>query len=202
MFNEGNQIHNFMSSSGSGTAINYGSGSGSVFLTRTVPVPVPLVKKLRFLRFRFRFHNTALRLPPFHFDADPDPAFHFWCGFSPSYPFWCWSGSSFPTWCGSGSATLRGRGLKRSGWSDDGWQVWRGADAGSVLFLTLDPGSGIGFSGSRIPNPIIFDSLMTNFWVKGTTILIVLAKKISLSVCKIIIYNFRIFMATKNSRTK
>jgi hypothetical protein len=58
MFNEGNQIHNFMSSSGSGTVINYGSGSGSDFLTSygsgygsgstgqkvtvpTVPVPVP-----------------------------------------------------------------------------------------------------------------------------------------------------------------
>ncbi len=27
MFNEGNQIHNFMSSSSSGTVINYGSGS-------------------------------------------------------------------------------------------------------------------------------------------------------------------------------
>jgi hypothetical protein len=55
MFNEGNQIHNFMSSSGSGTVINYGSGSGSDFLTSygsgsgstsqkvtvpTVPVPV------------------------------------------------------------------------------------------------------------------------------------------------------------------
>ncbi len=57
-FNEGNQIHNFMSSSGSGTVINYGSGSGSDFLTSygsgygsgstsqkvtvpTVPVPVP-----------------------------------------------------------------------------------------------------------------------------------------------------------------
>jgi hypothetical protein len=31
MFNEGNQIHNFMSSSGSGTVINCGSGSD--FLT-------------------------------------------------------------------------------------------------------------------------------------------------------------------------
>jgi hypothetical protein len=31
MFNEGNQIHNFISSSGSGTVINYGSGSD--FLT-------------------------------------------------------------------------------------------------------------------------------------------------------------------------
>ncbi len=52
MFNEGNQIHNFMSSSGSGTVINYGSGSGSDFLTSygstgqkvtvpTVPVTVP-----------------------------------------------------------------------------------------------------------------------------------------------------------------
>jgi hypothetical protein len=56
MLNEGNQIHNFMSSSGSGTVINYGSGSD--FLTSygsgygsgstiqkvtvpTVPVPVP-----------------------------------------------------------------------------------------------------------------------------------------------------------------
>ena len=33
MLNEGNQIHNFMSSSGSGSVINYGSGSGSDFLT-------------------------------------------------------------------------------------------------------------------------------------------------------------------------
>jgi hypothetical protein len=58
MFNEGNQIHSFMSSSGSRTVINYGSGSGSDFLTSygsgygsgstsqkvtvpTVPVPVP-----------------------------------------------------------------------------------------------------------------------------------------------------------------
>jgi hypothetical protein len=48
-FNEGNQIHNFMSSSGSGTVINYGSGSGSDFLTSyrsgsgstTLPDPVP-----------------------------------------------------------------------------------------------------------------------------------------------------------------
>jgi hypothetical protein len=31
MLNEGNQIHNFIS--GSGTIINYGSGSGSDFLT-------------------------------------------------------------------------------------------------------------------------------------------------------------------------
>ncbi len=53
MLNEGNQIHNFMSSSGSETVINYGSGSD--FLT--VPVPVPQGKKLRFLRFRF--HNTV-----------------------------------------------------------------------------------------------------------------------------------------------
>ncbi len=50
-FNEGNQIHNFMPSSGSGTVINYGSDSGSDFLKSsgsgstsqkvTVPVPVP-----------------------------------------------------------------------------------------------------------------------------------------------------------------
>jgi hypothetical protein len=50
MFNEGNQIHNFISSSGSGTVINYGSGSdfvmsygsGSTRQKVTVPtVPVP-----------------------------------------------------------------------------------------------------------------------------------------------------------------
>jgi hypothetical protein len=56
VFNEGNQIHNFMSSSGSGTVINYGSdsdfltsygsgyGSGSTsqkVTVPTVPVPVP-----------------------------------------------------------------------------------------------------------------------------------------------------------------
>ncbi len=58
ILNEGNQIQNFMSSSGSGTVINYGSGSGSDFLPSygsgygsgstsqkvtvpTVPVPVP-----------------------------------------------------------------------------------------------------------------------------------------------------------------
>jgi hypothetical protein len=51
--NEGNQIHNVISSSGSGTVINYGSGSdfltsyssdsgsGSTSQKVTVPVPVP-----------------------------------------------------------------------------------------------------------------------------------------------------------------
>jgi hypothetical protein len=50
--NEGNQIRNFISSSGSGTIINYGSGSdfltsygsGSTskkFTVPTIPVPVP-----------------------------------------------------------------------------------------------------------------------------------------------------------------
>ncbi len=56
MFYEGNQIHNFISSSGSETVIYYGFGSGSDFLTNygsgstsqkvtvptvSVPVPVP-----------------------------------------------------------------------------------------------------------------------------------------------------------------
>jgi hypothetical protein len=50
MFNKGNQIHNFISSSGSGTVTNYGSGSdfltsygsGSTSQKVTVPtVPVP-----------------------------------------------------------------------------------------------------------------------------------------------------------------
>jgi hypothetical protein len=45
MFNEGNQIHNFVSSSGSGTVLNYGSVSGSTsqkVTVPTVPVPVPV----------------------------------------------------------------------------------------------------------------------------------------------------------------
>jgi hypothetical protein len=53
MLNEGNRIHNFISSSGSGSVINYGSGSdfltnygsgsGSTSQTVTVPtIPVPV----------------------------------------------------------------------------------------------------------------------------------------------------------------
>ncbi len=63
--NEGNKIHNFISSSGSGTVINYRFGSGSSSTSQNVtvptvpvPVPVPLVKKLR---FRFRFHNAGCK---------------------------------------------------------------------------------------------------------------------------------------------
>ena len=46
IFNEGNQIHNFMSSYGSGSDFltSYGSGSGSTsqkVTVPTVPVPVP-----------------------------------------------------------------------------------------------------------------------------------------------------------------
>jgi hypothetical protein len=61
MFNEGNQINNLISSSGSGTAINYGSGSD--FLTSygsgstsqkvtvpTVPVPQRCLQALRVLQ--------------------------------------------------------------------------------------------------------------------------------------------------------
>ena len=47
MFNEGNQIHNIMSSSGSDFLTSYGSGSGSGSTSQkvtvpTVPVPVPV----------------------------------------------------------------------------------------------------------------------------------------------------------------
>ncbi len=63
-FNEGNQIHNFMSSCGSGTVINYssgsdfvtsyGSGSGSTsqkVTVPTVPVPVPVPQHCQNVRF-------------------------------------------------------------------------------------------------------------------------------------------------------
>ncbi len=47
MLNEGNQIHNFMSSSGSDFLTSYSSGSGSGSKSQkvtvpTVPVPVPV----------------------------------------------------------------------------------------------------------------------------------------------------------------
>ncbi len=57
--NEDNQIHNFISSSGSGTVIRYGSdfltsyGSGSTSQKVTVPtVPVPQHCFLRFDRWK------------------------------------------------------------------------------------------------------------------------------------------------------
>ncbi len=66
MLNEGNQTHNFISSSGSGTVINYGSGSdfltsygsGSTSQKVTVPVPQRWLQILNFfvnsLRIRIR----------------------------------------------------------------------------------------------------------------------------------------------------
>ncbi len=66
MFNEGNQIHNFLSCSGSGTVINYGSGSdfltsygsgyGSGSTSQKVMVPTVPV--------RFWFHNTEYKENP------------------------------------------------------------------------------------------------------------------------------------------
>ncbi len=68
-FNEDNQIHNFISSSGSGTVISYGSGSSSDFLTSygsgfgstsqkvtvpTVPVPVPQHWYFTLMRIRMQ----------------------------------------------------------------------------------------------------------------------------------------------------
>jgi hypothetical protein len=63
MLNEGNQIHNFISSSGSETVINYGSnfstsygsGSGSTgqkVLVPTVPVPQPCSRQFNFFCLR------------------------------------------------------------------------------------------------------------------------------------------------------
>jgi hypothetical protein len=60
MLNEGNQTHNFISSSGSGTVINYGSGSdfltsnGSGSTSQKVSVPtVPVPQHCIFPRFLF-----------------------------------------------------------------------------------------------------------------------------------------------------
>ncbi len=80
MVNEGNQIHNFRSSSGSGTVINYGSGSD--FLTSygsdygssstsqkvtvptvSVPVPVPQhwYKASIKIRILFKWNRTLIK---------------------------------------------------------------------------------------------------------------------------------------------
>jgi hypothetical protein len=70
-----------------------------------------------------------------------------------------------------------------------------GSGSGIRCLLTPDPISGIGFSGSRIPDPgsripdpgsltHIFVNLMTNFRVKSNIILSVLALKTSLPVQK------------------
>ncbi len=48
-------------------------------------------------------------------------------------------------------------------------------DPGSGAFLTLDPGAGIDFF--RIPESKPLFWIMTNFWVKSTIILSVLAEK-------------------------
>ncbi len=48
------------------------------------------------------------------------------------------------------------------------------ADPGSDAFLIRDPGSGIVFFPDPGSQTHIFDSLMTNFWAKSTTILSVL----------------------------
>ncbi len=56
-------------------------------------------------------------------------------------------------------------------------------DPGSGAFLTLDP-------RSLDPKPIFFYSLMTNFWVKNTIILSVLAKQISFTCSKINYWQF------------
>jgi hypothetical protein len=52
-------------------------------------------------------------------------------------------------------------------------EMYSVADPGSGAFLT--PGSGIGFSESRISDPgsqtYIFESLVTIFWVKSSIVL-------------------------------
>jgi hypothetical protein len=76
MLIEGNQINNFMSSSGSGTVINYGSGSGSDFLASygygsgstsqkvTVPVPVPVPVPQHWLVMQDKWKKNGRQILP------------------------------------------------------------------------------------------------------------------------------------------
>ncbi len=74
MLNERNQIHNFMSSSGSRIVINYGSGCGSDFSTSsglgstsqkvtvpTVPVPVPQHFLCHTIVMKPLYHSNTVR---------------------------------------------------------------------------------------------------------------------------------------------
>ncbi len=76
MLNEGNQIYNFISSSGTGTVINYGSGSASQKVTvPTVPVPqhcqtqnYPRCKaQAALLLFSFLSFDVRSGVPPYFF---------------------------------------------------------------------------------------------------------------------------------------
>ncbi len=64
MFIEGNQIHNYMNSSGSGTVINYGSGSdfltsyGSGSTSQKVTVPTVLVPVPQHCLWRFLLYPS------------------------------------------------------------------------------------------------------------------------------------------------
>jgi hypothetical protein len=61
LLNEGNQIHNFISSSGSGTVINYVSGSNS----KKVSVPtVPVPQRCLVVHEPFRSSQEVLILLP------------------------------------------------------------------------------------------------------------------------------------------
>jgi hypothetical protein len=75
MLNKGNQIHNFISSSGSGTVINYGSGSdfltcygsGSCSTSQEVTVPVPVPQRWPETRnstdpFNLRVNHSRLEI--------------------------------------------------------------------------------------------------------------------------------------------
>ncbi len=72
-----------------------------------------------------------------------------------------------------------------------------------IVSSVADPEFGIGFFripdlGSRIPNP-----LMTNFSVRSTIIVRVLAEKIVITCSKIKLFSiFMIFVAKKNNREK
>ncbi len=68
MLHEGNQIHNFKSSSGSGTVINYGSGSdfltsyGSGSTRQKVTVPTVPVPQHYLSEVRIRIHTEMSRI--------------------------------------------------------------------------------------------------------------------------------------------
>ncbi len=180
MLNEGNQIHNLMSSSGSGTVINYGSGSdflrsygsGSTSWKVTVPVPQRCFRQGTCVSTdlwagwsgrgssRTRRASTARRSEPGSPGSQTTGTIQMCPG----------------TW----AVFLKTIVLSRP--------VLRIRIRVPVLFWTLGPGSGIGFFripdlGTQIPNPY-FWLLNVKFWVKVLPIILSLSKFYYICGCK------------------
>ncbi len=118
MLNEGNQMHNSISSSGPRTVISYGSTSQKVTVpTVLVPLPVPQRWSGSYLSLWYgswsylsiwcwsgsKFGPSKSNAPKWPSKASSN--FSLWCESGSCFSLWCGSGSSFPLWCGPNLAS-------------------------------------------------------------------------------------------------